>query len=382
MSNTVLNNEYKQWLTDLKSRIRSSQMKAALAVNSELISLYWDLGRMIVEKQENNKWGSKLIEQLAKDLKAEFPDMSGFSKTNLLYCRKLYQFYSDRIKLEIGEQVVHQSESSIIPQVVGQSGNEIVNQVVSQLNFIERLIRQIPWGHHLLILKKITDPEEAIFYIKETINNNWSRNILGIQIESGLYRRQGKAVSNFSITLPKPQSDLAVQILKDPYSFDFLTLEKNVQELELEKQLIAHIQQFLLELGKGFAYMGRQYPLQIGNKECFLDLLFYHVKLRCYVVIELKTGEFQPEYIGKLNYYLSAVDDILKSEHDQPSIGILLCKNKDKLDVEYSLRNINTPIGVSEFRFNELPVDIQRQMPTVEELENELFKTDNLNHEE
>jgi len=381
MSNTVLNHEYKQWLIDLKSRIRNSQIKAALSVNSELISLYWDLGRMIVEKQEHNKWGSKMIEQLAKDLKAEFPDMSGFSKTNLLYCRKLYQFYSDRVRLEIGEQVVHQSESSFIPQLVGKSGNEIVNQVVSQLNFIERLIRQIPWGHHILILKKITDSEEAVFYIKETINNNWSRNILGIQIESGLYRRQGKAVSNFSITLPKPQSDLAVQILKDPYIFDFLTLEKDVQELEFERQLVGNITQFLLELGKGFAYMGRQYPLQIGSKECFSDLLFYHVKLRCYVIIELKMGEFQPEYIGKLNYYLSAVDDILKSEHDQPSIGVLLCKTKDTLDVEYALRNLNTPIGVSEFRFNELPAEIQRQMPTVEELENELFKTEGFDNE-
>jgi len=275
--------------------------------------------------------------------------MSGFSKTNLLYCRKLYQFYSNRVSLEIGEQVVH--------------------QFVRDDSFSE-LISKIPWGHHILILKKITAPEEAIFYIRKTIENNWSRNILGIQIESGLYLRQGKAVSNFSITLPKPQSDLAVQILKDPYIFDFLTLEENVQELEFEKQLTGHITQFLLELGKGFAYMGRQYPLQIGNKECFLDLLFYHVKLRCYVVIELKMREFEPEYIGKLNYYLSAVD-----EHDQPSIGVLLCKTKDKLDVEYALRNLNTPIGVSEFRFNELPADIQRQMPTVEELEKELFKT-------
>ncbi|OQX24552.1 MAG: hypothetical protein BWK80_20305 [Desulfobacteraceae bacterium IS3] len=368
MSNIILNNEYKQWLTDLKSRIRSSQIKAALSVNSELISLYWDLGRMIVEKQEQSRWGSKMIEQLAKDLKAEFPDMSSFSKRNLFFARQFYLFYSNP---EIVKQVVSLFENHKIQDVVSKCENKLVNP----------LFLQIPWGHHILILQKIKDTEEALFYIKETINNNWSRNILGIQIESGLYRRQGKAVSNFSITLPKPQSDLAVQILKDPYIFDFLTLEKDVQELEFERQLVGNITQFLLELGKGFAYMGRQYPLQIGNKECFSDLLFYHVKLRCYVVIELKMGEFQPEYIGKLNYYLSAVDDILKSEHDQPSIGVLLCKTKDNLDVEYALRNLNTPIGVSEFRFNELPAEIQRQMPTVEELEKELFKTEGFDNE-
>jgi predicted nuclease of restriction endonuclease-like (RecB) superfamily len=319
---------------------------------------------MIAEKQEQSQWGSKLIEQLAKDLKTEFPDMGGFSKSNLGYCRQFYLFYNQNIGT--GEQFDRQSESSIDQQLVGQLENNHAIQLASK----------IPWGHNILILNKIKNIEEALFYINETIANNWSRNILGIQIESGLYYRQGKAVTNFSITLPKPQSDLAIQTLKDPYLFDFLTLEKNVQELEFERRLIGNITQFLLELGKGFAYMGRQYPLQIGNKECFLDLLFYHITLRCYVVIELKMGEFQPEYIGKLNYYLSAVDDMLKSENDQPSIGILLCKTRDKLDVEYALRNVNTPIGVSEFRFKELPVDIQRQMPTVEEFENELLKTD------
>jgi predicted nuclease of restriction endonuclease-like (RecB) superfamily len=356
-----LNREYKQWFTDLKSRIRTSQIKAAVSVNSELISLYWDLGGMIVGKQAQSQWGSKLIEQLAKDLKAEFPDMKGFSKSNLSYCRQFYLFYNQNPM--IGEQV----ESPIVPQLVGQLGT----------NDIKHLVSQIPWGHNRLILNKIKDPQEALFYIRETVHNNWSRSILGIQIESGLYRRKGKAVSNFSAALPKPQSDLAVQTLKDPYILDFLTLEENVQELEFERQLAGNITQFLLELGKGFAYMGRQYPLQLpNNKECFLDLLFYHVTLRCYVVIELKMKEFKPEYVGRLNYYLSAVDDILKSEHDQPSIGVLLCKTKDKVDVEYALRNLSTPIGISEFRFNELPADIQRQMPTVEELENELSKLD------
>jgi len=356
MPGILSNPEYRQWVTDLKTRIRTSQIKAALSVNSELISLYWDMGQMIVQKQEQSRWGSKLIDQLTKDLKSEFPDMSGFSRYNLYHMRQFYLFYT---KTEFVEQAVPQNEKDFIHQLGGK----------------------IPWGHHVLILKKTKDPEEALFYIRETIANNWSRNILGIQMESGLYRRQGKAVSNFSLTLPKPQSDLAVQTLKDPYIFDFLTLEKDVQELEFERQLVSNITQFLLEPGKGFAYMGRQYPLQIGTKECFLDLLFYHVKLRCYVVIELKMGEFEPEYIGKLNYYLSAADDMLKSEHDLPTIGILLCKSKDRLNVEYALRNINSPIGISEFRFNELPADIQRQMPTVEELENELMKMEGFYHE-
>ncbi len=359
MNSILSNHEYRQWLGDLKSRIRNSQIKAALSVNSELISLYWDMGRMIVQKQEQSQWGSKLIDQLAKDLKSEFPDMSGFSKSNLSYCRQFYLFYNQNSD--------KQPASPIVPQVAGQLENSEAKQ----------LVLQIPWGHNRLILSKIKNLKEALFYIRETITNNWSRSILGIQMESGLYRRQGKAVSNFSLTLPKPQSDLAVQILKDPYIFDFLTLEKDVQELEFERQLVGSITRFLLELGRGFAYMGRQYPLQIGTKECFLDLLFYHVKLRCYVVIELKMREFEPEYIGRLNYYLSAADDMLKSEHDQPTIGILLCKSKDRLNVEYALRNVNSPIGVSDFRFNELPADIQRQMPTVEELENELLKSDN-----
>jgi predicted nuclease of restriction endonuclease-like (RecB) superfamily len=300
------------------------------------------MGKMIVERQANTNWGDALIQQVAKDLKTEFPAVAGFSRSNLYAMKQFYLFYKDA------------------PE------------------FVQQLVGQIPWGHHIVILQKTKHIEIAIFYIRAILENNWSRNILGIQIETNLYERQGAAIHNFERTLPAPQSDLARETLKDPYIFDFLTLEKNIQEIDFERQLVAHITQFLLELGKGFAFIGRQYEIKVGKKDYRIDLLFYHTKLHAYIVVELKMGEFQPEYIGKLNFYLSAVDDMLKSGNDQPTIGILLCKNKDKIEVEYALRDIHKPIGVSEFRFNELPDNIKSLMPTVTELENELFGFNNM----
>jgi predicted nuclease of restriction endonuclease-like (RecB) superfamily len=242
-------------------------------------------------------------------------------------------------------------------------------------NLCARLSRKFLGGHHTVILTKIKQPNEALFYIQQTIEHNWSRAILAIQIEQNLFARQGKAVTNFKTTLPEQQAQLAQQILKDPYNFSFLTLEPQVQELDLEKQLIDHISKFLLELGKGFAFIGRQYPLEIGKKDYRIDLLFYHIRLHCFVVIDLKTGEFEPEYTGKMNFYLSAIDDLLKTEADQPTIGILLCKSKESVEVEYALRGINKPIGVSEFTFTEaLPENLKSSIPTVEEFENELNK--------
>lgn len=343
------NTNYKIWLNELKSKIQQSQIKAALSVNAELIGLYWELGKQISEKRETAKWGDGFILQLANDLKSEFPEMGGFSKTNLNYCRKFFEFYK-------------QTEINVL---------KISSDIIG-----EQLVRQIPWGHHLVILKKVKSHTEAIFYIQETITNNWSRSILQAQIESKLFERQGKALNNFQNTLPKPQSDLANQILKDPYNFSFLTLEKNIQELEFERQLTGNITEFLLELGKGFAFVGRQFSITVGEKEYKIDLLFYHLKLRCYVVIELKMNEFEPEFVGKLNFYLSAVDSLLKSAEDKPTIGILLCKNKNNLEVEFALKDINKPIGISEFSFNELPSEIQKAMPTVEELENSLMNKD------
>ena len=357
--------DYANWVREIKTRIRQSQIKASLAVNHELISLHWDLGKSIITKQAETNWGDGLINQLASSLKSEFPDLSGFSRENLYYMKRFYVAYNQPIT--IMEQLVPQLQTEKMEQPVPQITEEKTRQFFSQ----------IPWGHHVVILKKIKKLNEAIFYIRETITNNWSRAVLQIQIESNLFERQGKAVTNFAVTLPKPQSDLAIQLLKDPYNFNFLTLEKDVQELELERQLVKNITQFLLELGKGFAYLGRQYILQVGTKEYRLDLLFYHVRLRCYVVIELKTKEFEPEFVGKLNFYLSAIDSLVKEPADAPTIGMLLCKTKDNLNVEFSLRDINKPIGVSEFTFNELPQQIQNAMPTVEELERELFKDDN-----
>jgi predicted nuclease of restriction endonuclease-like (RecB) superfamily len=394
----MIDKEYRNWLVTLKSTIRQSQIKAAVAVNSELIMLYWELGKQIVDKQENAKWGTGFIGQLSKDLKEEFPDMGGFSKHNLYHIKNLHLLYNQcdtkveqvallfekpiveqvalQLDNEFQEQLVPKIEDSNRQQTVAnlnKINEEKTKQVVSQ---IQTQLFNIPWGHHILILQKIKNTSEAIFHIQKTIENNWSRAILGMQIETNLYARQGKAITNFESALPKPQSDLAREILKDPYNFSFLTLEQNVQELELEKQLVKNITQFLLELGKGFAYMGRQFELNVGSKNFRLDLLFYHTKLKCYVIIELKTKEFEPEFVGKLNFYLSAIDELVKDENDKPTIGILLCKSKDNLIVEFALKDMNKPIGVSEFLFNELPLNIQKEMPTVEELENELFKND------
>lgn len=364
-----MDKEYKIWLINLKDKIRSAQLKASVAVNEQMIMLYWDIGKSIVEKQDVHQWGSKIIEQMAKDLKNELPETNGFSRTNLFAMRKFYLFYKDDT---IVHQLGGQLENELVQQPAGQLENsELVHQLGGLITE-QSLLCKIPWQHHVTILGKCKTVKEATFYIKQTIQNNWSRSVLEIQLETKLIERLGKAQNNFELTLPKPFSDLAKETLKDPYKFDFLTLESNVQELELEKQLTENITKFLLELGKGFAFVGRQYPLQIGNKERKIDLLFYHTRMHCYIVIDLKMGEFEPEFTGKMNYYLTAVDDLLKTSIDQPSIGIILCKSKDALDVEYALRDINKPLGISEFTFNELPDNIKKNMPTLAELETEL----------
>lgn len=362
---------YGNWLKEIKEKIRHAQIKSSVQVNCTLIQLYWDVGSMIAAKQSQVSWGAKIIDKVAADLKREFPDTSGFSRTNLFSMRKFFLFYAEK-------EIVHQL-GGLLEETNKSANNQadaIVHQPGGQLA-TENLLLRIPWRHHVLILNTCASVNEAVFYIKKTMLNNWSRNILSIQIESDLYNRQGKSITNFELTLPKPQSDLAIETLKDPYKFDFLTLEENVQELELEKRLTDNITKLLLELGKGFAFVGRQYPLNIGKKERKIDLLFYHTRMHCYVVIDLKTGEFEPEYAGKMNYYLSAVDDLLKTEMDNPSIGIVLCKTKDNLDVEYTLRDVKKPLGVSEFTFNELPANLQENLPTVSEIENEFKKTSN-----
>ena len=311
-------------------------MKAVVAVNRELILLYWHIGREILERQHHAGWGSNVIGRLAADLHVEFPGVKGFSRTNLLYMRAFAEAWP---------------EESIVQQVVGQ----------------------IPWGHNVRILDQVKGREDREWYAKAVLQHGWSRNVLVLQIESGLHRRQGSAQTNFSQTLPPPQSDLAKQVLKDPYNFDFLTLAEGARERELETGLLEHIRKFLLELGVGFAFVGSQYLLEVGGEDFKLDLLFYHLKLRCFVVIDLKMGAFKPEYAGKMNFYLSAVDDLRRHPDDRPSIGLILCKSKNAVVAEYALRDTAKPIGISNFRVTEnLPTDLKASLPSIEELEDEL----------
>ena len=294
--------------------------------------MYWGIGAKILASQSQEGWGSKVISRLAKDLKREFPDMRGFSLSNLKYMRAFAEAWSDGA---IGQQP----------------------------------IGQIPWGHNISLLEKLKDTEERIWYAKKTIEHGWSRNVLTMQIETELYKRQGGAVTNFERMLPKPQSDLARQMLKDPYSFEFLTISDEAAERELEQALMTHIREFLLELGVGFSFVGSQVRLEVEGDEFFMDLLFYHLKLRCYVVIELKTTDFRPEYAGKMNFYVSAVDDLMRHPDDQPTIGLVLCKSSKKTIAEYALRNVSTPIAVSTHK---LPKKLQDSLPTPKQLEIEI----------
>lgn len=371
MSKEVSSNiTYKQLLVSIKQQVQSAQAKAALAVNSSLIQLYWNMGKMIADNQALFEGRNNYVEQLANDLRAEFPEMKGFSKRNIFYFRKFYLFYSSGSVQQVAALKV-QPETEPVQQVAALNIEGAVQQPVG-FNFD---MLGVPWGHHMLVLDKTKTVDEALFYLQQTIENNWSRAILTLQIEQDLYSRQGKAITNFHQTLPEKQALMAGQILKDPYNFDFLTLENKVQELDIERQLTEHITKFLLELGKGFAFIGRQYPLQVGEKDYRLDLLFYHIRLRCFVVIDLKVVEFEPEFAGKMNFYLSVVDDQVKAAEDQPSIGIILCKNKNKLEVEYALQGMSKPIGVSEFTVTQaLPAELKSTLPTVEEFENELNK--------
>jgi predicted nuclease of restriction endonuclease-like (RecB) superfamily len=340
MKKELFSSDYKAFLKEIKSRIASSQIKATIAVNEELLRLYWDLAQMILVKQEASSGGDGLLAQIGTDLKSEFSDMKGFSLTNLKYMKQWYIFWT--------------TQTSISQQVVDQ-------------------LFKIPWGHHIAIITKIKNSEEAIFYLQKTVENSYSRSVLIHQIENKLYGREGKAITNFNMTLPAPNSDLAHQTLKDPYIFDFLNMRVDYDERELESSLVAHVTKFLLELGAGFSYIGRQYKLDVADEEFYIDLLFYHVRLHCYVVVELKTGKFKPEYAGKLSFYVSAVDGILRSEYDNPTIGILICKSKNDTVVEYALRDINKPIGVSEYvLMNSLPNEFKSSLPTIEEIEVEL----------
>jgi len=352
---------YHQWLSSLKEKIRNSQLKAALKVNAELLILYWELGQAISEKQAESDWGDKVIAQLAKDLSSEFPQIKGFSRSNLFNIRKWYQFYSKHQTVQqpvgqIGEYQDQQPASEVIQQPVGQFPHEL---------------GLIPWGHHIQIITKTSALQEALFYVQQTAANNWSRNVLIHQIESGLYHRKGKALNNFELVLPKPQSDLARELLKNPYNLDFLSLTPESTERDLENALVINIKKFLLELGTGFSFVGQQYHLKVGESDYYIDLLFYHTKLHCYVVVELKITEFLPEFAGKLEFYLNAVDEQMRTGIDNPSIGLLLCKSFDKVVVEYSLRTKGKAMTVAQYK-HALPKELEAELPSVEELREQL----------
>ncbi len=322
-------------------KVQNAQNKVAFTINSQLLELYWELGRELTSRQKDRDWGSNYIDAAAKDLRESFPHIKGFSRRNLYAMRQWYQFYAQ------------------------------------EFEFVPRRVAQIPWGHNRLIISKTKDLQEAAFYVSEVIENAWDRDTLEIQIENDLYRKVGRAVTNFDRTLPEKQSELASQVLKDPYNFDFLGLENDALEKAVEDELVKNITKFLLELGKGFAFMGRQYKIEIGETDYFIDLLFYHVDLRCFVVVELKAGKFKPEYAGKLNFYLSAVDTQIKSPTDNPTIGILLCKKKNKIEAEYSLRDMTKPMGISEYKLTEIiPEKIKSKLPSIEELERKLEESE------
>lgn len=327
---------YADWLVDLKNRIHSAQQRATLAVNRELVALYWQIGRDILTRQAQQGWGAKVIDRLAHDLRTAFPDMKGFSRANLMYMRAFAEAWPDA---------------------------EIVQQAVGQL----------PWGHNVVLLTRLKDPQQRLAYAQGAIEHGWSRNVLNIHIETRLLERSGKAITNFDVRLPKPQSDLAHESLKDPYRLDFLGLGREADERAIENALVKHVTEFLLELGAGFAFVGRQVVLDVGGDEFFIDLLFYHLKLRCYVVVELKAGKFKPEHLGQLGFYMTAVDRQVKHEQDNTTIGLLLCKSKNKVVAEYALGDKSQPMGIAEYKLLEsLPAELQTSLPSIEQIEQEL----------
>ena len=332
MENEIDIGKYKQIFENIKQEVLKSQYKAMQIVNKELIFMYWHIGKII---GDNSKWGNKFIDSLSIDLKLEFPKVTGFSVRNLKYMKKIAEEYPD-------------------------------------FEFVQQVVAQIPWGHNIILMDKVKNIEERKWYIKQSIINGWSRSLLTMQIESKLYERQvvAEKVTNFPATLPDIQSDLAIQTMKDPYLFDFVSLKGKVKEIEIEKAMIDKIKDVLIELGKGFAFVGEQYKITVSEKDYYIDLLFYHLKLKCYVVVELKAREFEPTDAGQLNFYLSAIDDLVKDKTDNATIGLLLCKNKDNFTAEYALRNISSPIGVSEYKLLEdIPEYLKSQLPKVEEIE-------------
>ncbi|MEK7299019.1 MAG: PDDEXK nuclease domain-containing protein [Candidatus Margulisiibacteriota bacterium] len=352
---------YSELLEVVQTKIRLAQQQAALSVNRELILLYWEIGNLIDQKQKQEGWGAGIIPKLSQDIQNLLPEVKGFSARNI---GRMIAFYRE-----------YPNATPFLPQAVARSRpHENLPQAVAK---IETLIFVLPWGHNILLMEKVKNHQHRLFYMQQAIQNGWSRAILEMMWDSQLHQRDGAKLSNFKALLPPGQSDMAQQTLKDPYIFDFLTLSEPYHERELELALLTHVEKFLLELGVGFSFVGRQYPLRIGADEFYIDLLFYHLKLRCFVVIELKKGKFKPEYAGKLNFYCNVVDDTLKHKDDHSTIGLILCQDKDELIAEYALKGIEKPIGISEYQLTKLlPKELKSSLPSIEEIEAELGSYD------
>lgn len=360
--------DYGPLLAEIKTRVQAARIKAGLAANRELLALYWDIGRLILDRQRREGWGTKVIDRLAADLQREFPGQGGFSPRNLKYMRAFASAWPETVIVQQpGAQLIEprQSAPTIVQAPIAQS-----DQPVPAI--VQQSAAQLPWYHHCVLLDKLSSAENRLWYAAKAVEHGWSRNVLALQIDAGLHDRQGKAVTNFTATLPPAQSDLAQGITKDPYLFDFLVLGDDANERAVETGLVVQVEKFLLELGAGFALVGRQVHLEVGGQDFYLDLLFYHLKLRCFVVIDLKARDFTPEAAGKMNFYLSAVDDRFRQPGDQPSIGLILCRSKNRVLAEYALRDLSKPIGVSGYLtrlVDSLPKALKGAVPTVAELE-------------
>ncbi|MCX6993579.1 MAG: PDDEXK nuclease domain-containing protein [Kiritimatiellaeota bacterium] len=373
---SILPADYPRLLHDIKSRIRTAQIKATFSANREMILMYWDIGRMIVARQQKEGWGSAVIPRLSRDIRNEMPEVKGFSERNIGYMIRFAGEYGEPLILQ--QPVAKLTGTTKGPQLAAQIGHpEILPQAVAKtegiLTILQQLVAELPWGQNIVLMEKVKDLPARLWYMQRILEHGWSRPVLHLMIESRAHERQGKAVTNFIQKLPPPQSDLAQQVLKDPYIFDFLTLQEPFHEREMEISLIRHLEKFLLELGQGFAFVGRQFHLDVGDDDFYVDLLFYHFRLRCFVVIDLKKGAFKPEYAGKMNFYCSVVDDRMRHATDNPTIGLILCQDRNKVVAEYALRGVRKPIGVSEYQLTRaLPRKFKSVLPTIEEIEAEL----------
>ena len=366
-SNSLLPNGYAQWRKDIEHLIDTAKLHTALNVNVGTLTLYWNIGKSILHKQEQEGWGKQVIEQLSKDLISRYPDDRGYSKRNLGYMKSFAMQYPDFPFLQV--PLAKLRELPILQATLAKLESE-------GKDFVQVPLAQISWYHHISLLPKVKDEAERAYYITETAQNGWSRDVMLLQIDNGYIHAKGHAINNFEQTLPPLQSDLARYIFKDPYNFSFIGTIALQNELDIEKSLTSKITDFLLEMGRGFAYIGRQYHISVDGDDYYIDLLMYHLKLHCYVVVELKAIEFKPEFVSKLNFYISAVDDLVKSTEDKPTIGLLLCRTKSNKKAEFSLRGITQPMGIAQYETEKLFADVASALPQIEEIENKLDDLD------